>query len=110
MQADWRINPDSEDLPKGRLQEIMSHKVEVRAMNAATTRRSNWLRETRELWEEEAQEMWQAAEEHTDEVVEPQQSSEKDSETLGDILGLPPSRTTMTLSQGNEDIVSCCKP
>jgi hypothetical protein len=47
--------------------------------------------------------MRQATEEHANEVVEPQQSSEKDSETLGDILGLPPSRTTMTLSQGNED-------
>jgi hypothetical protein len=65
-----------------------------------------------ELQEEEAQEMRQATEEHADEVVEPQQSSEKDSKTLGlaDILGLPPSWTTMTLSQGNEDIVSCCKP
>jgi hypothetical protein len=47
--------------------------------------------------------MRQAAEEHANEVVEPQQSSEKDSETLGDILGLPPSWITMTLSQGNED-------
>jgi hypothetical protein len=37
VQADQRIDPDGEDLPKGRLQEITSHKVEVRAMNTATT-------------------------------------------------------------------------
>jgi hypothetical protein len=46
VQADQKIDPDGEDLPKGRLQEITSHKVEVRAMNAATTQRSNWLHET----------------------------------------------------------------
>jgi hypothetical protein len=89
VQADWMIDPDGEDLPMGWLQEITSHKVEVRAMNAATSRRSKWLRETWELWEEEAQEMRQAAEERANEIVGPQQNGEKDSETLGDILGLP---------------------
>jgi hypothetical protein len=49
VQADWRIDPDGEDLPKGRLQEIMSNKVEVKAINAATRQRSNRLCETREL-------------------------------------------------------------
>jgi hypothetical protein len=92
VQADWRIDPDGEDLPKGRLQEIMSNKVEVRAINAATRQRSNRLCETRELQEEEVQEMQQATEEHADEIVGPQQSSEKDSKMLGDILGLPPNR------------------
>jgi hypothetical protein len=53
--------------------------------------------------------MWQAAEEHADEVVKPQQSSEKDSEMLGDILGLPPSRITMTRAMKMK-IIFCCKP
>jgi hypothetical protein len=102
IQADQRIDPNGEDLPMGRLQEITSHTVEARAMNATTAHRSLRLREAREPREEEAQEMQQAIEECPDASGRSQRNTGKDNITLGDILGLPLARTTLTLNQGNE--------
>ncbi len=57
VQADRRIDPDGEDLPMERLQEIKERVVEIRAMHAMETWRSLWLRETQERQEEEADDM-----------------------------------------------------
>ncbi len=48
VQADRRIDPDGEDLPMERLQEIKEKVVEIQAMHTMETRRSLQLRETQE--------------------------------------------------------------
>jgi hypothetical protein len=60
VQADRRIDPEGEDFPMERLQEVKERVVEIRAMQAMETRRSLWLRETQEQWEEEAEVMKQS--------------------------------------------------
>jgi hypothetical protein len=40
VQVDRRIDPDGEDLPMERLQEVKEREVEIRAMHAMETRRS----------------------------------------------------------------------
>ena len=48
VQADCRIDPDGEDLPLHRYQELREHVLEVRAMRDDERRRSTRLREQRE--------------------------------------------------------------
>ncbi|KAG6886674.1 hypothetical protein C0995_005989 [Termitomyces sp. Mi166 len=57
VQADKRIDPEGEDLPLHRFQEIVEHQVEIQAMQACEVRRSKWLKEQLELRDLEAQHM-----------------------------------------------------
>jgi len=50
VQADRRIDPDGEDLPKERYQEVVEKTIEIRVMQVAEARHSQWLREAREQW------------------------------------------------------------
>ncbi|KAG6892989.1 hypothetical protein C0992_011647, partial [Termitomyces sp. T32_za158] len=55
VQADKRIDPEGEDLPLHRFQEIAEQHVEIRAMQARELRRSTRLKENVEARDLEAQ-------------------------------------------------------
>ncbi|KAG6893761.1 hypothetical protein C0992_008719 [Termitomyces sp. T32_za158] len=55
VQVDKHIDPDGEDLPLHRFQEIAEHHVEIRAMQAHVLRCSKWLKEQLEVQDLEAQ-------------------------------------------------------
>ncbi|KAG6870358.1 hypothetical protein C0995_013543, partial [Termitomyces sp. Mi166 len=57
VQADKQIDPEGEDLPLHRFQEIVEKRVEIRAMQACELRCSKWLKEQLELCNLEAQQM-----------------------------------------------------
>jgi hypothetical protein len=53
VQADRKVDPDGEDLPSDRLQEIKERVIEIRFMHAMATWKK--LQEEQELREEEAE-------------------------------------------------------
>jgi hypothetical protein len=89
VQADRKVDPDGEDLPSDRLQEIKERVIEIRSMHAMATRKK--LREEQELREEEAEAIQQAVDNQAIGQEEPQLTGGLDEMTLGDILGLPSS-------------------
>ena len=85
VQSDRMIDPDGEDLPMPRLQEIKERTIEIRAMQAIATRRSRRLQEAQEQREEEAEIMNQPDGKRLE--VESQQALEYGPKiTLGDAL------------------------
>jgi len=98
VQDDRKVDPEGEDLPMERLQEIKERRVEIRAMHAMTTRKNQKLREAQEIREEEAEEMQLATRDQSEEQDNPQRVAGGDDTTLGDILGLPVSRRTRALN------------
>jgi len=48
VQVDRRIDPDGEDLPRERYQEVVEKTVEIRVMQVVEARHSQRLREARE--------------------------------------------------------------
>jgi hypothetical protein len=89
VQVDRVIDPNGEDLSLERLQEVKERRVEIRAMHAMATRRTQKLLEEEEHREEEAREMRQSAEEPKDEMPGLLTVENGKEPTLGDILGVP---------------------
>ncbi len=86
VQADRRIDPDGEDLPMERLQEVKERVVEIRAMHAMETRRSLRLRETQERREEEADAMRQPEPIRGSEEQSTRSTPMDDNNTLGRMI------------------------
>lgn len=59
VQVDRKVDPEGEDLPQGRMQEIKERVVEIRAMQAIELRRSKRLNEIKEQRDIEAEELRQ---------------------------------------------------
>lgn len=92
VQADRKVDPDGEDLPRERLEEIKERRVEIRSMHAMTTRKNLKLREAQESRAEQAEEMQQATRNPDEDQGTPHPTTDGDNTTLGDILGRPPDR------------------
>ncbi|KAG6884015.1 hypothetical protein C0992_007230, partial [Termitomyces sp. T32_za158] len=94
VQADKRIDPDGEDLPLHRFQEIAECHVEIRAMQAHALRRSKQLKEQLEVRDLEAQGLAGAKPAVMQSMEEP--SSSDDDPTVEQALGIadPSPRTT----------------
>ncbi|KAG6865661.1 hypothetical protein C0993_007886, partial [Termitomyces sp. T159_Od127] len=60
VQADKRIDPDGEDLPLHRFQEIVEHHIEIQAMQACEVRHSKQLKEQVEAQDLEAHSLVEA--------------------------------------------------
>ena len=88
VQADSRIDPDGEDLPRARATEVKERQCNVQTLHAMATRHGRQVREAQEARVEEAEEM---------NVVLPPPAQEgarapgDQGPRLGDILGLPAS-------------------
>jgi hypothetical protein len=100
VQADRRIDPNGEDLPIQRLQEIKERRVEISSMHAMTMCQNRKLQEAQELREEEAVEMQQATAETQD---MPQPPAEEEDPTKGDILGHSPTGQPPMLDNENPE-------
>jgi len=98
VQADRRIDPEGEDLPRERHQEIKERRVEIRSMRAMTTRRDEKLREAQELREEEALELQKAAENQAEGLDKDQTTPNAEEPRLADTLGIPSSGKVHTLN------------
>ena len=101
VQSDRIIDPEGEDLPMERLQEIKERRVEIRAMQANVTRKSKRLVEAQEQREEEAQELNQDPGEPADEVERPATATNEEEITLGDTLGIPAGGRVRALNDGD---------
>ena len=97
VQADQRIDPEGEDLPSDRVQEIREQRVVLRAM---TTQKGLKPREVPELREEEAQAMKQA---ERDELPGRRPPVAEDDVVLGDVLGNPATGRTRALIEDNAE-------
>ncbi|KAG6862753.1 hypothetical protein C0993_001649, partial [Termitomyces sp. T159_Od127] len=86
VQADKRIDPDGEDLPLHRFQEIAERHVEIRAMQAHVLRRSKRLQEQLEARDLEAQGLAGAGPAVTRPIEEPLSSD--DDPTVEQALGI----------------------
>ncbi|KAG6881467.1 hypothetical protein C0993_001369, partial [Termitomyces sp. T159_Od127] len=86
VQADKHIDPDGEDLPLHRFQEIAEHQVEIRAMQAHMLRHSKQLQEQLEAQDLEAQGLAGAGPAVTRPIEEP--SSSDDDPTVEQALGI----------------------
>ncbi|KAG6892705.1 hypothetical protein C0993_003198 [Termitomyces sp. T159_Od127] len=86
VQADKRIDPDGEDLPLHRFQEIAERHVEIRAMQAHALRCSKRLQEQLEARDLEAQGLAGAGPAVTRPIEEP--SSSDDDPTVEQALGI----------------------
>jgi len=102
VHADRLIDPDGEDLPMERVQEIKERRIEIHAMHAMhamETRRSHRLREAQEYREEEANLLKQAGEQATDDQPVANQSEP----ILEDIIGLSPNKESIPLLGNDPD-------
>ena len=86
VQADRRIDPDGEDLPRERYQEVVEKTVEIRIMQVVEARHSQRLREAREQREQEAEEMHDADIERDEIHVQPLANDQGIEITLEEIL------------------------
>jgi len=86
VQADRRIDPDGEDLPKERYQEVVEKTVEIRVMQVVKARHSQLLREARERREQEVDEMHNADVERDEIHVQPAETNQGIEITLEEIL------------------------
>ncbi len=103
VHADRLIDPDGEDLPMERVQEIKERRVEINAMRALETRHAGKLREAYDHRKEEADLLMEADKAQnkrakSKNVVDP--TSEK---KLEDIIGLPPNKSTVPLLGNSPD-------
>ncbi len=86
VQADRRIDPDGEDLPRERYQEVVEKTVEIWVMQVVEARHSQRLREARKQREHEADEMHNADVEHDEIHVQPLANDQGIEITLEEIL------------------------
>jgi len=97
VHADRLIDPEGEDLPLERVQEIRERRVEINAMRAMKTRHAHKLREAYEARDEVADQLKRA-----DQTPEPRAREEpvdgsRPEPTLERIIGLPPNRNAIPL-------------
>ena len=116
VQVDRRIDPEGEDLPQERTQEIMERVIEIRAMQALEVRRSNRLREAKEQREIEAEELQQDVQQDVDHAASKSRKTKSKEITLADILGhgthgkQRPLRANKNVgAKGNDDLIVAIK-
>jgi hypothetical protein len=86
VQVDRRIDPEGEDLPRERYQEVVEKTVEIRVMQVVEARHSQRLREAREQREQEAEEMHDTDIERDETQVQPAENDQGINLTLDEIL------------------------
>jgi len=100
VHIDRIIDPEGEDLPLERIQEVKERRVEIHAMHAMETRRSNKLREAQEYREKEAELLELAAEQNKEQSTTQSVAVVNEEPMLEDIIGLPPNKETVSLLGG----------
>ena len=86
VQVDRRIDPDGEDLPRERYQEVVEKTVEIWIMQVVEARHSQRLCKAREQREQEAEEMHDADIERDEVHVQPLANDQGIEITLEEIL------------------------
>lgn len=103
VHADRLIDPEGEDLPSDRVQEIKERRVEINAMRAMETRRNSKLKEAYEHRDEAADLLQRADEGRNIEIKEKPMAHTSPEPILEDVLGLPPAKKTILLHGGNAE-------
>ena len=83
VHVDRKLDPDGDDLPQGRVMEIMERVVEIRTMRATKGKRDQQLRDIKEQRDAEAEELRDPRDNKKDDVT----MSVDDAVTLADSLG-----------------------
>jgi hypothetical protein len=99
VQIDRRIDPNGEDLPMERLQEVKERVLEIRSMRAMETRKGKQLREHQERREEEAEAMNPILGDG-----EADKPTETDQVTLGEALEKPNGKGKTTPLRGMDEL------